>query len=83
MPTPTDRHRPLADPDTAWVLEEAIEVLAIIRDQWHPEAGIDPADRLALLHSLILQAHRHLLPAIEDAQTHGYSREEIRGMLNP
>lgn len=57
---------PLVDDNTAWVLEEAIEVLAIIRNQCDPDRGIHPSDRLGLLTSLLQQAHQDLIPAIQD-----------------
>lgn len=81
MPTPTEKGRPHLDPNSAWVLQEAIEVLAIIRNQSDPDTGIHPTHQPHLLGSLIRQAHHHLLDTIEQALTDGHTWNEIRAHL--
>jgi hypothetical protein len=69
--------RPHTDHDTCQVLEEATEVLAIIRDL----PLTDPACRVHLIASLIGQAETALTNAVAAAHDDGYSPIEIAILL--
>ena len=69
--------RPYPDHDTRHALDEAIEVLAIIRDL----SATNPANRIHLLASLIRQADTDLTSAVSDAHHDGYSPIEISILL--
>ncbi len=69
--------RPYPDHDTRQALDEAIEVLAIIRDL----PATNPENRIHLLASLISQADTDLATAVGDAHHDGYSPIEITILL--
>ena len=69
--------RPYPDHDTSQALDEAIEILAIIREL--PDTN--PANRIHLLASLIHQADTDLTRAVGDAHHDGYSPIEIAILL--
>ena len=70
--------RPYPDHDTHQALDEAIEVLAIIRDL----PATNPDNRIHLLTSLLAQADADLTAAISDAHNDGYTPLEIAILLD-
>jgi hypothetical protein len=80
------RH-PRVDADSLYVLQDAIETLAIVRGLdcplGDPDQPYDPADVLHLLWSLVLQADEYLADVIADARAYGYSYDQIRAFLTP
>lgn len=77
------QRRPFLDADSRYVLNEAVEVLAIIRGCFDPDTGVDPGDALHLMWSLSLQINAQLLDAITQARAAGYTHERIRTFLTP
>lgn len=82
--------RPYIDPDTLYVIQDAIETLALVRgiccpltDPDDPADPGDPGDALHLAGSLALQLDRYLPDLIRQAREHGYSWERINVLLDP
>lgn len=78
--------QPVPDPDSLYVIQDAIETLALLRGTCcplsDPDNPHDPADALKLAWHLALQIDAYLPQLIDQARDHGYSWNHIRACLN-
>lgn len=69
---------PRTGPDTAAVIDHALESLGAVRGVIHAD---DPGTRLRLLGSLHAEIHSALVGAVGHAREHGYESAEIAQLV--